>query len=136
VSLIKWNDGLSVGIANIDEQHKKFVDIINKLFDARREKTSPEVMGKLIDELTDYARVHFKTEELYFEMYDYPEAKEHKEEHDQLVSKVQEFKEKFDDGSDLFVAGNLATFLNTWLSDHLIKIDKKYSRFLHEQGLV
>ena len=130
--LLQWNDELRVNIPDIDEQHRKFVGYIGDLHELRRKKNSLEAIGRLIYELLEYARVHFQTEERYFDMFPYGDAALHKREHERLLRELQAFKESYDRKADLFLAMKLANFLSEWLEDHLVKIDKKFSRLLLE----
>ena len=54
--LISWNAGLSLGIQDIDTQHRKLVDIINQLHDAQLQGRSREVMDKILSALDDYTQ--------------------------------------------------------------------------------
>ena len=38
--MISWTENLSVGIKEIDDQHKKFLELVNKLHTAVKEKKS------------------------------------------------------------------------------------------------
>lgn len=136
MSLLKWRDEYSVNVAKIDEQHRKLVLIINELHEARREKISDKVIGRLIDDIAEYARVHFKTEETYFQMYSYPRSGEHEAEHAELLRKVAEYKRKFEEKSDMFLAVRLAEFLNDWFYNHLMKSDARYAEFFAEKGVI
>ena len=45
MALIQWNDSLKVGVAEIDKQHQKLVDMINDLHDAMRQGQGNAVPG-------------------------------------------------------------------------------------------
>ena len=134
--LIDWNADLRMDIATIDDQHECFVDFINRLYAVRRDRTKSTDIGSLIGELAEYARIHFKTEEMYFEMYDYPDFDQHKKEHDQLLNRIDELRDQYVQGENLFVAMQLANFLNSWFQNHLMLSDRKYASFFRENGLV
>ena len=76
--LVNWTDKLSLGITEIDNQHKKWIAIINDLNDAMRAGKSTEVLGEVFKRLIDYTEYHFKAEETYFEKFGYPEKTSHK----------------------------------------------------------
>ncbi|MFZ5797109.1 MAG: hypothetical protein C4563_10850 [Desulfobulbus sp.] len=132
MALLQWNDELQVHIPDIDEQHRRFIGYIGELHELRRRKNSLNAMGGLLNELLDYARVHFKTEERYFDMFSYDEASLHKKEHARLLQKLEDFKKSYDAQADLFLAMKLANFLSEWLEDHLVKIDRNFARQLLE----
>jgi hemerythrin len=82
--MIKWEDGFSVGISRIDEEHKKFIDLINRVVHAKEHKDDPEEIKGVLERMKSYALAHFKTEETYMEEFDYPEYQKHKAEHNSL----------------------------------------------------
>ncbi|HTX86578.1 MAG TPA: hemerythrin domain-containing protein, partial [Candidatus Nanoarchaeia archaeon] len=75
---IKWEDKFSVGVKELDEQHKKIIEIINRLtaMDSAADFSGEEIL-KILRELNDYAHYHFTNEEIYFREFDYPKAESH-----------------------------------------------------------
>jgi len=134
MSLIQWNDTLCLNISEIDQQHRKLVDMINELNDAMRAAKGKELLGKILSGLVAYAGSHFKTEERIFERLGYPETEKHKAEHAAFVKKVSDFKQGFEAGR-LGVSLQVMTFLSDWLQHHIKGSDKKYVPFLHENGI-
>jgi hemerythrin len=134
MALIQWNDSLSVGIVEIDRQHQRLVAMINELHDAMRQGKGKDILGKIINGLVTYAGTHFKTEEKYFDQFQYPEATTHKKEHSDFTQKVAEFKGKFDTGQAV-LSLEIITFLSNWLQHHINVIDKKYGPFFNQKGL-
>ncbi|HHN66370.1 MAG TPA: bacteriohemerythrin [Nitrospirae bacterium] len=134
MAIITWNDSLSVNISEIDMQHKKLITMINELNDAMGQGKGQEVLGKIIDGLAEYAATHFRTEEKYFDQYGYPDSASHKKTHAEFVNKVSDFKKKFEKGQ-ITLSIEIMNFLSDWLRNHIMKVDKKYSRFFNERGL-
>ena len=134
MSLIKWNDSLSVNVVKIDQEHKKLVGMVNELTDAMKAGHGKDVLGKILDGLISYTAFHFQTEEKYFQQVKYPDAVAHKKEHAAFVQKVTEFKEQFDAGR-VTVSVNILQFLSKWLQSHIKGTDQKYSSFFNENGI-
>jgi len=134
MALIQWNDGLSVGVVEIDGQHQKLVGMINELNDAMRQGKGKAVMGKIIDGLAGYAATHFRTEETYFDRFGYPDSDSHKKVHNDFTKKVIEFKEEFDAG-EIGLSILVMDFLSNWLQDHIKGADMKYGPFFNQNGL-
>jgi len=59
MSIMKWNDAYSVGVEEIDNQHKGLVNNLNELFDAMSIGKANDVLGKILDQLIRYAQIHF-----------------------------------------------------------------------------
>lgn len=131
--LIKWNhDIYSVGIEKIDNQHKKLVDIINKLFDSFSKGKAEEVVSEILEELSQYTEYHFKTEEEYFEKYQYPDRENHIRQHKDFIKKLDEWKKQNNEKkSDIHYS--ILDFLKKWLPEHILKEDKSYEKFLKDK---
>ena len=134
MALIQWNGRLSVGVAEIDLQHQRLVEMINKLDDAMQQGKGKDVLGEIINGLIEYSKTHFRTEEEYFDRFGYPYAFSHKKEHAEFTRKVAEFKEAFD-AETLALSIGLMHFLSNWLKNHIKDSDKKYGLFFNENGL-
>ena len=61
--MIEWNEGLSLGVKAIDNDHKKLLDIINKLTLAINNDESYKYIESVFDDLEKYALEHFTREE-------------------------------------------------------------------------
>ena len=134
MALIKWNENLSVGVAEFDKQHQKLVSVINELNDAMKQGKGKDVLGKILNSLISYTATHFKTEEKYFALYRYPETASHKKEHVAFVQKISDFKDDFEKGK-LSLTIELMNFLGDWLKKHIKGTDQKYTKYLNEKGL-
>jgi len=134
MALFEWDETFSVNVVEIDQQHRKLVEMVNELHDAMGAGKSKEILGKIIKGLSNYAKIHFATEEKYFDQFGYPDADSHKDEHANFAQKVAEFKEGFDAGR-LGLSIEVMRFLSTWLKSHIKDVDKKYGPFFNENGL-
>ncbi len=132
--LVEWSDSLSVGVKQIDDQHKMLVNMINDLHQAMRQRRAKEVLLDLVGKLADYTVTHFGTEEKLFDKYGYPDTAKHKEIHAKFVAKVQETAEQLRAGTAT-VSMDLMRFLKDWLVGHIQGTDKKYTEFLHSKGV-
>ena len=128
MAFIDWNSNLSVGVEMFDEQHKKLISIINKLYDAMKEKKGKEVLEEVFNELVEYTKTHFKSEEDMMMKFNYPYYAEHLKEHNDLTKTAMDLIEKYKKG-DLFVTIETLNFLKEWLSHHILETDKKYGPF-------
>ncbi|MEI7810892.1 MAG: bacteriohemerythrin [Ignavibacteria bacterium] len=131
---INWNQRYSVGINEIDNQHKKLVNYINELHEAMKAGKAKEALSIIIQNLIKYTQTHFTLEEKYFAQFDYPDTAGHKREHQLFVSKVLDYQGRFLTGSSI-VSIEIINFLRDWLIHHICVVDKKYSPFLIERGV-
>jgi hemerythrin-like metal-binding protein len=133
MALMAWGPMLQLGFGDIDEQHKRLVELVNELDDAMRAGRGRDIVGKVLGELVRYTVYHFAFEEKLMDQYGVGAAAAHKAEHKKLVEDVSAFKKKFDSGSAA-VTTELMTFLRNWLSNHILKTDKALAKELLAKG--
>jgi hemerythrin-like metal-binding protein len=110
------------------------VAVLNDLVTTLGKDSGKDVIRSVFDRITDYTIYHFQTEETYFDEFHYEGATEHKAKH-------AEFKEKFAQIQTDYLTNqvestfNLVDFLENWLLDHLMNMDKKYVVCFKEHGL-
>jgi hemerythrin len=134
MSLIEWTPEYSVGVAEIDEQHKKMFATVNNLYDAIHAKGTTELLRKFIQEMVDYADYHFSTEEKYFEKFKYHEKDEHIKTHNVYRERVLKYVKEFEENKE-FLSFEILDFLEDWWLGHIAKVDKRYMDFFHFRGL-
>lgn len=130
---VEWSDELSVGIEEIDEQHKLLTALINRMHEAIQERHGNQVVGEILDELTDYTRIHFAVEESLMRILDYPGYEEHHEHHRDLLEQVTDLKRKVAEGK-ASIGFELMHFLKVWLTKHIMEEDMLYSGFFLAAG--
>jgi len=131
--LIEWSDQLSVGIQEIDEQHKVLVELLNQLHDAILHHHGAEATGLILDRLCEYTKIHFAVEESLLRILNYPDYEEHKEHHEQLLAQVMELRSKMESG-DHSISFELLHFLKKWLTIHILEEDSAYTEHLLSCG--
>lgn len=135
MAFIDWSDkDFSVGIVEIDDQHKQLVNLINELHSSMMARKAKEILGEVIDELIEYTAYHFSTEEKYFDQYGYEETDAHKKIHKDFVNEVLKFQKDVQ-SNKLFVSSKILNFLKNWLLNHIKVTDKKYMAFMHKHGI-
>ena len=130
-----WSDAMSVGIAEIDDQHKMLVDILNRLFIAVVQRESHEITVEILDTLVDYTKTHFGLEEklLHDAGYNAEEFAAHQHEHRAFIEKISNAASKhLVEGKS--VSFEIIGFLKHWLRDHILVTDKKYASALQGAG--
>lgn len=133
-NLVTWNDTYSVGVARIDDEHRKLIRLMNDLYAAIVNHTEGAVLAKVLDGLVVYTRFHFSNEEALLKRYAYPGLAQHRAEHDKLVAQVDQLQSGLRDGKQALSMDTM-TFLQGWLIRHILGTDKKYSRHLNDAGV-
>ena len=78
---LEWDDYMSVGVDDIDEQHKDLIKAINRLYEVVMRGDIGEMRTarrKALDDLDHYVRHHFASEERFMEKISYPLLDEHR----------------------------------------------------------
>lgn len=129
MAVLQWSEELSVGVVEMDRQHKKLVDLVNRLYEAMAAGQGDDVKKDILNELAMYTRVHFVAEEHLMRDRGYPTLTAHKALHDELTAKVKELNTKVQNGL-LVPSVSLGNFLKDWLLKHIAQEDKKYGQFI------
>jgi len=87
-----WTDDLEIGIDELDEQHKYFYDLANKIIDLESKVgvTKGEVL-EAIGKLGGYSMDHFASEEVMLKQLSGPEIDDHLARHDKFRKELKEF---------------------------------------------
>ncbi len=129
MEIVKWTEEYSVGITEIDNQHKGLVILINELFTLMTEGKAKDNLNEIFEHLTDYTKKHFFSEETMLFKYAYPEFEQHKLEHLKFIEKLNSFKSDFNKGK-VTISIEILNFLKDWLLNHIKFSDKKYSEHI------
>lgn len=131
---IEWSDKYSVGVEMFDDQHKVFFGIINDLYASIIERKEREVLGDIFDQLLKYMDFHFETEERYFDEFHYEHATEHREAHQRLTERLLELRARWETGT-LDNPYEVLDFLEDWLVEHIMGMDRQYHDCFLAHGL-
>ena len=124
---------MSVGVKAADDDHKKLIGLLNRLYEAMKSGQGREVVGKVLDDLINYTKFHFAREEDYFAKTGYP-AVEHMKDHRELVKQAEKLQSRYKNGEPALSIETL-DFLKDWLTIHIQGTDKQYSSYLNANGI-
>ena len=129
-----WKEEYSVGVEEIDFEHKRLVRAIADLDDAISQHVTANELESVLNQIDSYISHHFSTEERYFERFGYADAEKHIALHCDFAKKISEFREKYENGQTE-ISNELFVFLKDWLHDHMLNVDRKYMECFKEHGL-
>lgn len=125
--MIKWKDDYSIGIEEIDLQHKELFRIASTAYELLKSDFYTDKYDrvvKIIGELKDYAVFHFHFEEKYMEKIGYRKLLSHKVIHDDFIEKVSKIDlEKMDENQDEQLS-SIIMFVVDWIEKHILGTDK------------
>jgi hemerythrin len=134
MSYIEFNDEMVLNIKEIDAQHKKWIEIHNRLHDVlttgnfkEAEKTAVETLKDMLE----YSRTHFKFEEEYMHTIGYPGLIEHRRLHKNFDDRIyREYRQMLD--GEIVLNSTIMKMIKSWLVGHIMQEDKKIARYLEK----
>ncbi|QEN07861.1 bacteriohemerythrin [Oceanispirochaeta crateris] len=130
---IDWSDLLSVGVNEMDDEHKELFNRINDLLKSLLGQGEDQNIADLVGRINEYIEFHFRDEEKMLESYNYPGLAEQKKLHAIYEHEFDMIEKQLRAGD--FDAGLLIQIQDkivNWLLNHIAKIDKKYGIFFEE----
>jgi len=128
--IFPWNPHLETGVALVDEQHRKLVQLLNRLAQQHVQGASQAQIHAILGELADYARYHFETEEgIWQSLLAGDDAlTQHIQSHQRFfahISELQQSNKPFQ-----AVLDDLFAYLTQWLAYHILDNDKRMALVL------
>jgi hemerythrin len=126
----RWQSSYNLGLEEIDDQHRYFVRLINKLSDELAKPGRSEHLEALIAELNAYAKFHFLSEENMMVRAGYPSYHEHKSHHAHLIDLLgtKELQLQVSQGED--AKAQLIEYLIKWFLNHTNEEDRRFVEFM------
>ena len=125
MTYFEWQDRLTLGVPQVDTQHRGLVDTMNQLY-SRNEAVAPmSELVRIFGDLDRKTRAHFADEERHMASIGYEGLERHKLIHAQLLSRLDEARASLNGATR--VPEPVFNFLKTWLTSHIAGIDRKYA---------
>lgn len=124
---IVWTDDFLIGIDELDYEHRRLIEDINKLHQGMIKHDDMHQIESDLGRIHSRMQAHFALEEHVMKSNNYPYYLDHKKEHDQLLDDYTEFMTKFKGDSNLADRESIEDTLRHWIVGHIIASDKKMS---------
>lgn len=124
-----WKDEYSVGNELLDAQHRRLLDLVNRL-------DGDEPLGRVLEELAGYADTHFRDEENLIEAAGYPGLTQQKNQHKAFRAWLDRTLNSCrSDGEASVTRRDLYAYLSVWIANHPMVYDAAFTPWLEKQGL-
>ena len=125
-----WDQHFITGLKQVDEQHQRLVDLINRLGESLIAEQAPDdaALLSVFDEVAEYAKYHFAEEERLQRDAGLPSAyrDRHRQNHAQFVEQLSSM---WNSRGTMSNAGEvLHGFLCSWLAFHILGEDQDMAR--------
>jgi hemerythrin len=133
--LIEWKKEWEIGIKDIDYQHIRLIDLLNKI------QSNNIGNIELVKNLVNYVSNHFNDEEKLMVAIEYPynDYVSHRDEHRKFTRIMLDISfeiidKKVDNDKIDNIISKLKVFCFKWLDFHFLITDKKIADFIQEIG--
>jgi hemerythrin len=132
---IEWTPDMSVGVDEIDDQHKELLKRTDGLISAIKASKSINDIERIVASIQNYIVSHFETEEKYMVRYGYHQYISHKAQHTLYVMELSGIKRSLlyaDTDTSITQAQNRIV---DWLICHIDQEDKALGSFINSARL-
>ena len=131
MSLIEWRKEFSVGVTEVDHEHRELIAMINALHDAIGAGAGRDDIINALGEIFAQISAHFALEEKFMRESRYMAYAEHKEDHEILLDDLRDIMDQVeDDGS--YDEKRLSKDLSFWFSEHFRTHDARLHTHAHK----
>lgn len=123
----RWNDGFLLGYGPMDDTHREFVEVVQRL-----STCADADLEKHLAEFRAHAEAHFEMENQWMRDTDFPPRNCHIDEHAAVMGSVREVQDLLANGN-LQHAGSargLIAELINWFPGHAIHLDSALSHWM------
>lgn len=120
---LTWTSALSIGVPEIDEQHRELFRNVDALQDAvlARDRAGA---ARILRFLRGYVRVHFAAEESLMRGLVYPAREAHEEEHRAFAARIDALDRALEvEGATAALVHRVEREVSAWLLDHVCSTD-------------
>lgn len=133
---IEWRESLSIGVEEIDNQHKTLLSHFDQLLKACEAGKGIDELKNLIGFLDGYVIKHFSDEEHLQRLHRYPGYAAHKLEHVSFVARLKDLKQEIDtEGVAIHHVIETNHLLLKWLIHHISTVDVQLGKFLRDTAV-
>ena len=134
--MLQWKEEYEVGVAEIDEQHQKLIDIANRVYELMRNELALDKYDQIVEilqELKEYTVYHFHFEEGLMQKAKYKKRFSHKLLHQEFLAQVEAVDlSAVDEEQDAYLV-RIMDFIANWLIEHIVGEDKKVGQTVRAQ---
>ena len=124
----------SIGIPEMDAQHARWIHLIEEFrkvgADHLLDASGFAAAETALEQLLEYTRSHFDSEEKFMAAYHYPKLEQHRQQHRALEAKVVALLDEIRAHGIARTPLKLNLLVTIWLLEHILDEDDDYARFI------
>lgn len=129
MTLIAWRDEYSVGLPDVDHEHRVLIAMINELAEALGPETPHARIVAALGEISSRIAAHFALEEREMRSLKYVGLGEHKRDHERLLEDILDIMADVDSPRG-YDPALLEQRLSTWFTEHFRTHDAQLHHWL------
>ncbi len=122
-----WSDRLDLGHDALDREHHLQMALVSGLVDAF-ERGRPRLARQLLEQLAGFSKAHFAGEELLMELAGYRQLDAHRQEHQAMLSEIEEIRYLQDRGEHDLALPMLIDLRNG-VASHIAASDRRFAEY-------
>ncbi len=130
MTLIEWRREFETGIAEIDDEHRELVELINGLHERLQGGAPPDAVSRFLGEVFARISAHFALEETVMRKHRYDDYLAHKAEHEHLLDEIRDIMDAHEAGASLDGQDALGRAVRDWFTNHFKTKDARLHRML------
>ena len=113
-----WDDAFATGIDYVDFEHKRLLELINRVAERLEGTPSEETIADCLGEIHDRVSAHFALEERALRDHGFADYAAHKADHERLLDEIRAMMEAFEKGACETCGTTLDRCLLRWFESH------------------
>ncbi|MGB0749608.1 MAG: bacteriohemerythrin [Magnetospiraceae bacterium] len=131
---ISWTDEYSLGIDELDEDHRQIMALTDTYIDCLENGRSEAFVREAFDRLLTFTRYHFIREEMAMAACGYRGLRSHKMAHAQLIQELHNWDAFFEIMRDKGADNYYSDFVFHWFFEHMVNEDSKSGEFMVQKA--
>jgi len=131
MGFVEWEKKFELGIAEMDLQHRTWLDMLNRFYDQLKDGNLNANMAEMVEEARNYTSYHFAEEEKFMANIGYPGLTAQKAMHNKIKRRIEAFQREIQKGR-FVVSTTVTTEMKNWFRDHILLEDKGYGDYYRE----
>ena len=115
--LIDWRDEFSVGVPDVDHEHRQLIALINQLYADMSRQTPRHGVEDFLGDIYSRISAHFALEEKIMRQHRYDQYDDHKQDHERLLDELRDMMDDYEQNAH-FDDAALAEALRSWFTEH------------------
>jgi hemerythrin len=129
---LEWNDAMSVGIPEIDEDHKFFITLVNRFNESVADRMDIAEVRQRMQDIVNHTERHFADEEKLLNEFGYPDAADHARIHAQVKDELRQVMGSIPTGGTDYELIEAGLKIKQKIIDHILEEDMKYAEYHRE----